>query len=35
MITTAWVKIWGETAGAVAWDETQEAGIFEFEPTFK
>jgi len=34
MITTAWVKLWGQTAGAVAWDSAQELGLFEFDPVF-
>ncbi|MDD3721277.1 MAG: type II toxin-antitoxin system HipA family toxin [Lutibacter sp.] len=32
MITTAFVKIWGETVGAVAWDETTGIASFEFDP---
>jgi hypothetical protein len=31
MATTAIVKIWNQVAGAVAWDETQDLGSFEFE----
>lgn len=34
MITTAFVKIWGQTVGAVAWDETKELGSFEYDPKF-
>jgi serine/threonine-protein kinase HipA len=34
MITTAFVKIWGETIGAVAWDSEQELALFEYEPNF-
>ena len=34
MITTAFVKIWGETIGAVAWDENSGTASFEYEPTF-
>ncbi len=31
MVTTAFVKIWGETVGAVAWDETTGIASFEFD----
>lgn len=34
MVTTAFVKIWGETVGAVAWDEQQELGVFEYDAKF-
>jgi serine/threonine-protein kinase HipA len=34
MISTAFVKIWGKVAGAVAWDDTTGDGSFEFEPAF-
>jgi len=34
MVTTAIVKIWGEEAGAVAWDESQQFGSFEYDPSF-
>jgi len=34
-IKTAFVKIWGQTIGAVAWDESQEIASFEYEPKFK
>lgn len=34
MITTAFVKIWGETVGAVAWDENSGTASFEYEPKF-
>ena len=34
MITTAFVKIWGETIGAVAWDENSGIASFEYEPKF-
>jgi len=34
MISTAFVKIWGETAGAVAWDEEQQLGFFEYDKNF-
>ena len=35
MVTTALVKIWGETAGAVAWDENTQLASFEFDSKFK
>ena len=28
MVTTAFIKLWGETVGAVVWDEEQQLGIF-------
>lgn len=34
MITTAFVKIWGETVGAVAWNEVTGIASFEYEPKF-
>ncbi|MGV8947112.1 MAG: type II toxin-antitoxin system HipA family toxin [Lutibacter sp.] len=34
MITTAFVKIWGVTVGAVAWNETTGIASFEYEPKF-
>jgi serine/threonine-protein kinase HipA len=34
-VKTAFVKIWGQTVGAVAWDENQELASFEYEPKFK
>ena len=34
MITTAFVKIWGETVGAVAWDENSGTANFEYDPKF-
>lgn len=34
MITTAFVKIWGETVGAVAWDEISGTANFEYDPKF-
>lgn len=33
-MVTAFVKIWGLKAGAVAWDESTGTGSFEFEPSF-
>lgn len=34
MITTAFVKIWGETVGAVAWNEESGVASFEYDPKF-
>ena len=34
MITTAFVKIWGETVGAVAWDVNSGTASFEYDPKF-
>ena len=34
MITYADVYIWGQHAGTVAWDETRQAGSFEYTPEF-
>eukprot|EP01136_Pigoraptor_vietnamica_P023484 Opistho-1_new@75609 len=34
MITTAFVKIWDEVIGAIAWDEDQQLGIFEYDSKF-
>jgi len=34
MITTAFVKIWGETVGAVAWDENSGTASFVYDPKF-
>jgi len=34
-MNTAYVKIWGEIVGAVAWDETTGYATFEFDPKFK
>ena len=34
-MNTAYVKIWGELVGAVAWDETTGYATFEFDPKFK
>lgn len=31
MVKTAFVKLWGKRIGAVAWDENQELGYFEYE----
>ena len=32
---TAFVHIWGETVGAVAWDESTGIASFEYDPAFK
>jgi serine/threonine-protein kinase HipA len=32
--TTAFVNLWGQRVGAVAWDEQRAIGEFEFEPSF-
>jgi serine/threonine-protein kinase HipA len=34
-MNTAYVKIWGEVAGAVAWDKTTGYASFEYDPKFK
>lgn len=34
MITTAFVRIWGETVGAVAWNNQTGVASFEYEPKF-
>ena len=34
-MNTAFVKIWGELVGAVAWDETTGYATFEYDPKFK
>ena len=34
-VKTAFVKIWGQTVGAVAWDESQGLASFEYEKKFK
>ena len=34
MITTAFVKLWGEVVGAIAWDEAQQLGFFEYDKQF-
>lgn len=35
MVTTAFIKIWGQTIGAVAWNQEQGFASFEFDPAFK
>jgi serine/threonine-protein kinase HipA len=34
-MNTAYVKIWGELVGVVAWDETTGYATFEYDPKFK
>jgi serine/threonine-protein kinase HipA len=34
MISTAFVNLWGERVGAIAWDSGNGLGSFEFEPKF-
>ena len=34
MITTAFVKIWGELVGAIAWDQDQQLAFFEYDKKF-
>jgi serine/threonine-protein kinase HipA len=34
MVNTAFVKIWGEIAGAVAWDNDRQLGTFEYDKNF-
>ena len=34
MVTTAYVKIWGEIIGAVAWDDRAQLGTFEYTQEF-
>ena len=34
-VNSAFVKIWDQTVGAVAWDAGQRLARFEYEPTFK
>jgi len=34
MITTAYVKVWNELVGAVAWDEEEQLASFEYDPSF-
>ena len=34
MIETAFINIWNNRVGAVAWDSSSEIGSFEFEPAF-
>lgn len=34
MITTAFINIWGERVGAIAWDSDSQLGSFEYDPAF-
>lgn len=34
MITTAYVNIWNKRVGAIAWDDNNGLGTFEYEPSF-
>ena len=34
MVTTAFIKLWGERIGAVAWDQNRGLGYFEYEKKF-
>jgi len=34
MITTAYVKIWDQLVGAVAWNDEDQLGSFEYDPSF-
>lgn len=34
MVKTAFVKLWGKRIGAIAWDEGQELGFFEYDKKF-
>jgi len=34
MINTAFVKIWGKTVGAIAWDESKQFATFEYDKKF-
>lgn len=34
MVDNALIKLWGHTAGAVAWSENEQIARFEFEPEF-
>jgi serine/threonine-protein kinase HipA len=34
MISTAFVRIWGKTAGAIAWDADSQLGWFEYDAAF-
>lgn len=35
MVRTAFVTIWGEEVGAIAWDENTQLGSFEYDSSFK
>lgn len=34
MVDVAEVKIWGELAGAIRWDQEQQLGFFQYDPNF-
>lgn len=34
MVKTAFVKLWGKRIGAIAWDENQDLGFFEYDKKF-
>ncbi|HHG85683.1 MAG TPA: type II toxin-antitoxin system HipA family toxin, partial [Bacteroidetes bacterium] len=34
MVSHAWIKLWGETVGAVIWQASQQIATFEFDPSF-
>lgn len=34
MVKTAFIKLWGQRIGAIAWDESQQLGFFEYEKNF-
>ena len=34
MVTTAFVRLWGDLVGAVAWDSDRQLGSFEYDPAF-
>lgn len=34
MITVAYINLWQQRVGAIAWDEKKQLGTFEFDPTF-
>jgi serine/threonine-protein kinase HipA len=34
MVDVAEVKIWGELAGAIRWDKSQQLGYFQYDPKF-
>lgn len=35
IVKTAFIKIWGEIVGAIAWDEKTQLTSFEYDPAFK
>ena len=34
MVKTAFIKLWGQLVGAVAWDEQRQIAFFEYDPKF-